>query len=259
MSARCEAAYNTALSPTYDIPRVKATSFLDLPPELRNGIYDQVYETQDTTRKVNLLFAHTAAPSTGLTGTCRQLRQETLTLLRDAREVFVHTHDFYLPLSLEDLVKGSAGGGPPPAPLQHILDRLAFSSPLLCRFTVRIMSTGMSGSVVTQHVWRRVVFTAADDGQVKVNDPYFGGSSQPDFGAHIRECAKSRQIWLSQVVDPTFLDLYGVVRAVVENYGWTAADKAQAWTASMIDEVLAVLEESEEDDESETGDDDGRS
>ncbi|KAK4543877.1 hypothetical protein LTR36_004651 [Oleoguttula mirabilis] len=229
----------------------KATSFLDLPPELRNKIYDISFETKATSQEVDLFATHAVAPPTALAATCRQLRSETLTILREAQELFIDTHTFYLTMTLEDLANGSAYGGLPPSALQTILDKVPASNLLLIRrFTVRVLAAYMSCGVIKPHVWRDVVFTAAEDGQVMVESA--NDSAGPDLGRHIYDCAVSCGIRLSQVEDPRYLDLYGVVRAVLENYGWIVPKRSPAWTANLIDEVLAALED-DEDDDSEDG------
>ena len=69
--------------------------FLDLPPELRNRIYQHVFENT-AQHELDLLHVRPYLPDSGIALACRQLRNEALSLAAEATEAFWKTHTFTL-------------------------------------------------------------------------------------------------------------------------------------------------------------------
>ncbi|KAK5131811.1 hypothetical protein LTR08_000566 [Meristemomyces frigidus] len=89
------ALIESAATPTATPFRIR-----DLAPELRNHIYDCVFE-DDAPHKLSLLEAHAVAPPSAITAVSRQLRQETLELHQHAMAAFWGSHDFCIAFDCE--------------------------------------------------------------------------------------------------------------------------------------------------------------
>ncbi|KAK5121291.1 hypothetical protein LTR85_005457 [Meristemomyces frigidus] len=77
--------------------RARIFRFLDLPPELRNRIYSMVFE-DNKPEEVNLLTVQTALVEPTITTLCRQVRHESIGLLRRAQSDFHSRHQFFVPV-----------------------------------------------------------------------------------------------------------------------------------------------------------------
>ena len=81
---------------------VPTSPFLELPPELRNSIYDLVFSRDISTVPIKLRDA--TPPRKALALVNRQLYEETYILCRDAYRKFWTTNDFKITKSLMDRV-----------------------------------------------------------------------------------------------------------------------------------------------------------
>ncbi|KAK5702722.1 hypothetical protein LTR97_003668 [Elasticomyces elasticus] len=74
----------------------KRTRFLDLPAEMRNAIYAELYKiTVSPAQEVNIRTIKKLAPPPALTMTCRQIREETLEYMREAHKIFWNSRIFF--------------------------------------------------------------------------------------------------------------------------------------------------------------------
>lgn len=72
---------------------IGVSRFLDLPPELRNRVYNILFEDRNGD-EIPLLGTRQCRPSTAITVVCQQLRRETLRLCKEARASFFQNHTF---------------------------------------------------------------------------------------------------------------------------------------------------------------------
>ncbi|KAK4891294.1 hypothetical protein LTR27_010097 [Elasticomyces elasticus] len=85
----------TTLSPPSARP-AKRSRFMDLPAEMRNAIYAELYKiTVSPTQEVNIRDVKTLAPQPALTMTCRQIREESLEYMREAHKSFWNSRIFF--------------------------------------------------------------------------------------------------------------------------------------------------------------------
>ncbi|KAK5708483.1 hypothetical protein LTR17_020662 [Elasticomyces elasticus] len=74
----------------------KRTRFMDLPAEMRNAVYAELYKiTVSPTQEVNIRDVKRLAPQSALTVTCRQIRDETLEYMREAHKIFWNSRIFF--------------------------------------------------------------------------------------------------------------------------------------------------------------------
>lgn len=76
--------------------------FLDLPPELRNRVYDFIFEDL-APDIIDIFAAKAAAPSPAITAVSTQLRNETIELFHEASRIFWTKHQLSLEIGTEIL------------------------------------------------------------------------------------------------------------------------------------------------------------
>lgn len=120
--------YETPLTRTTDQP----SHLMDLPPELRNRIYDFVFEDQ-APQDISAFAAKALQPRSAIVAVSRQLRKETLGIQQQAIDQFMRQHTFFISadtLSLESPTNSGFIVPPSPLDLQTLLVE-ATTSPML--------------------------------------------------------------------------------------------------------------------------------
>ena len=116
-----------------DASKNKIFRFMDLPPELRNRIYEEVFEI-GTDCEIDIFEATSRAPSAALPATCRQVHREGIGYLQDATCRFWTASKFIATFAPSTLAGDE--------PLRAILARCRdLNVPPLCAFEIRISST----------------------------------------------------------------------------------------------------------------------
>lgn len=110
----------------------KQFRFLDLPPELRNRIYNYVFEDTSTTSIELFKYTrHVSKPT--ITTVCHQIRLESIGLLREAQRNFWKDHKWIIPFDSKILNKADrdkllleCDAIPPSARIQHMIFQTEF-------------------------------------------------------------------------------------------------------------------------------------
>lgn len=179
---------------------------LDLPPELRNRIYEHTLEDQ-APHELDVFTYRTHVPEPAITAVSRQLRKETIGLLQEATRHFWDSHIFLVYLKFANPRFGSAASLS--VEVRSTLDKSAMPTfaPRLRNLTLKIVIRRTSTVEVAMVGQRCVIATSPEV------------SGWPNYGETTVGVAKNESILLYDACNPEYLDVYNILRVVCIQQG----------------------------------------